>query len=308
MKIRSHKFQYLFVAVMSVIMLYGLSSCGASRSASSRSIRAQETGKNDGLGGSGKKTSPDKGVNTTPTPAHIDFAAMSLSAPAEKLLREAETWIGTPYVYGGNGRQGIDCSGFVLQVFRNSVGISLPRTSREQYRFCTEIDKTQLQPGDLVFFTIRGGSTVGHVGIYIGDGNMIHASSSRGVIISSLSTNYNVVNYYGSGRVEKFFAMTGSDKGSRNNREATEAVKTKKTSAMQAGKTLKPAADLVNESASKPPVASVEQSADAVRQAIAMRLSKLVNTTPTASGATPVTVASSEDTEDPDSGLEDFFD
>lgn len=139
-------------------------------------------------------------------PQKIDMSEIKSEA-TERLLKEAQSWLGTSYRYGGNDRSGVDCSGFVTQVFNKALGIALPRTSRQQQEYCTDIKQSELQPGDLVFFTVRGGQNVGHVGIYVGQGNMIHSSSSRGVIISSLNNNYYRTNYFSSGRVEPYYAM-----------------------------------------------------------------------------------------------------
>lgn len=139
-------------------------------------------------------------------PQKIDMSQIKSEA-TERLLKEAQSWLGTSYRYGGNDRSGVDCSGFVTQVFDKALGIALPRTSYQQQEYCTDIKQSELQPGDLVFFTVRGGQNVGHVGIYVGQGNMIHSSSSRGVIISSLDNNYYRTNYFSSGRVEPYYAM-----------------------------------------------------------------------------------------------------
>ncbi len=129
------------------------------------------------------------------------------SPSTNALLSEARTWLGTRYRYGGNDKSGVDCSGFVLQVYGKALGIKLPRTSVQQHKYCARIDKAQLQPGDLVFFTVRGGSSIGHVGIYMGNSRMIHASSSQGVIVSSLDDTYYRRNYHSSGRVAAFYLM-----------------------------------------------------------------------------------------------------
>ena len=116
----------------------------------------------------------------------ISVGEVSAHPVTTSLLKEADSWIGTPYAWGGNDRNGVDCSGFVTQVFLRSLDISLPRTSQQQMEFCRPVDQKDLLPGDLVFFTVRGGDRVGHVGIYIGNGQMVHACSSKGVVIKPL--------------------------------------------------------------------------------------------------------------------------
>lgn len=126
------------------------------------------------------------------------------SGDERKLVAEAYTWLGTRYRYGGEDRNGVDCSGLTMQVYKSAWGIKLPRTSSEQQRFCHLINKDRLQVGDLVFFATSGDkSKVSHVGIYIGDGRMIHSSASRGVIISGINENYFVKHYHSSGYVDR---------------------------------------------------------------------------------------------------------
>lgn len=106
-----------------------------------------------------------------------------------------------PYVYGAVGPNSFDCSGFTYQIFKNELGIDINRVSREQYNNGIEISRENLLPGDLVFFT-SGGSSIGHVGIYIGDGNMIHASSGANkVVVSSLSSTWYNTRYVGARRL-----------------------------------------------------------------------------------------------------------
>lgn len=155
----------------------------------------------------------------------------SLDAVTRALLDEADSWRGTPYLWGGNTREGVDCSGFVLQVFKASAGIPLPRVSGQQYEYCQPIDKGKLEPGDLVFFaTSSKHNGVSHVGIYIGNGFMIHSSSSKGVIVSDLNSNYYSSHYYGGGRVERFYAMAGKDKGKKRSVKDTKSKKPKQPS------------------------------------------------------------------------------
>lgn len=175
-------------------MLMAVTSCGTSRRAVSGSHASTH--------------------RPAPAPKHIDFSTPHV-ATVNTLLREADTWIGTSYAFGGNDRSGVDCSGFVTQVYSRALDIRLPRTSWQQYEYCTPLTRDQLQEGDLVFFTVRGGSSIGHVGIYIGNDQMIHASSSKGVIISSLSLPYYTTNYYGAGRIDRYYAMVDRDRSLR---------------------------------------------------------------------------------------------
>ncbi|KMV33810.1 NlpC/P60 family protein [Franconibacter pulveris] len=99
-------------------------------------------------------------------------------------------WRGTPYRYGGMGRGGVDCSGFVMLTFRDKFELQLPRETRQQAKIGTEIDKDDLLPGDLVFFKTGSGQNGLHVGIYDTDNQFIHASTSQGVIRSSLDNVY----------------------------------------------------------------------------------------------------------------------
>lgn len=117
-----------------------------------------------------------------------------------KLITSSKKWLGTPYQYGGTSPSGVDCSGFVVNVY-NDLGYKLPRTSSEQYQFARKVTSTQKNVGDLVFF--RRGSDIGHVGIYVGSNKMIHASTSKGVIIQDLDNEYLQRTFAGFGRVKK---------------------------------------------------------------------------------------------------------
>lgn len=94
------------------------------------------------------------------------------------LIQHALTYLGIPYVWGGASRAGTDCSGFVKQVF-NRFGVALPRTAREQALVGAPVSTDQLAPGDRLYFRFKGGA-IDHTGIYMGNGNFVHSSSSRG--------------------------------------------------------------------------------------------------------------------------------
>ena len=102
----------------------------------------------------------------------------------EKAVAIAMKYLGNPYVYGGTSlTNGTDCSGFTQGVMK-LMGINIPRTSKAQSKFGTLVPRSQLQKGDLLFFG-ESASSIFHVGLYIGDGKMIHASTpSTGIIIS----------------------------------------------------------------------------------------------------------------------------
>ena len=124
----------------------------------------------------------------------------SYNSKASAIIATAKRYIGVPYVWGGSTPSGFDCSGLVQYVFKQH-GITLNRTTKTQYQQGTYVSKSSLQPGDLVFFQNTYTTGISHVGIYMGNGEFIHASSSKGVTISSLSNSYWASRYYGARRV-----------------------------------------------------------------------------------------------------------
>lgn len=126
-----------------------------------------------------------------------------LEAPVRTaLLLDAMGFIGTPYVRGGNSADtGLDCSGFVKVVFEQAEGINLPRSAHEQARATKTIDRSELKPGDLVFFnTLR--RAFSHVGIYLGEGRFIHSPRTGAQVrVESMNTSYWKTRFNGARRV-----------------------------------------------------------------------------------------------------------
>lgn len=121
------------------------------------------------------------------------------------IVEESLTWIGTPYKYGCS-EKGIatDCSGLVIRVFDEVAAIKLPRQSLKQAEFCDDLEEREIEPGDLVFFaTGRDKTRVSHVGVMIDRERFIHASSSKGVVISNMQTPYYRRTFIKYGRVPR---------------------------------------------------------------------------------------------------------
>jgi cell wall-associated NlpC family hydrolase len=126
----------------------------------------------------------------------------SVSAKAQPLLK-AFSMIGTPYRFGSNNpEKGVDCSGFVKHVYKESADISLPRSARDMSKEGEKVAKEALEPGDLVFFNTRKRPN-SHVGIYAGNGEFVHASSTRSkqVTVSRLDQKYWASRFNGARRV-----------------------------------------------------------------------------------------------------------
>ena len=111
-------------------------------------------------------------------------------------------WLGTPYRFGGTSRRAIDCSAFVLTMYKNAGNIRLPRTARAQFASVgIKVSRDELQFGDIIFFHTRRYAYASHVGIYLGDNLFAHASSKYGVTISSLESRYYSKRFIGGRRI-----------------------------------------------------------------------------------------------------------
>ncbi len=148
------------------------------------------------LSSSGPSPSRSYLSNTTPV-----TEKQNNDSNENELVKTAAKYLGTPYKYGGQSPGGFDCSGFVRYVFLQH-DIELPRTAAGQASVGVHVDKSDLLPGDLVFFTCYSKS-IDHSGIYVGGGRFIHSSSPRsgGVIYSSLSEGFYAKTYYGARRI-----------------------------------------------------------------------------------------------------------
>lgn len=117
-----------------------------------------------------------------------------------KMMREISKMMGVSYKLGGMDDEGIDCSAYTMNVYKNAMGKQIPRNSAEQYKVGEEVEYDDLKFGDLVFFNTTGESA-SHVGIYLGDDLFAHASVSLGVTISSIESFYYKKRYEGARRI-----------------------------------------------------------------------------------------------------------
>lgn len=152
---------------------------------------------------------PEKVTRVDNTPAEqggdpiANYASPGDDAVGDMLL-QAISLMGVAYRFGGsNPSTGLDCSGFIQYVFKKSLKVNLPRTAAEMARVGRSIDRSELQPGDLVFFNTRGFS-YSHVGIYLGNGKFIHSPrTGRSIEVAQLNQSYWVSHYNGARRVSR---------------------------------------------------------------------------------------------------------
>lgn len=163
-----------------------LFSCGSSKR--HKKHKKKKKAKTEIVRKGGKtENAPLKDPKSSPT------QAPKLDSKADKVLQTAKSYIGTPYRYGGTSREGMDCSGLVVTSFR-AAGMELPRTSKEQSQKGKPVDRKDVIPGDLVFFSRSFNKEVSHAGIVVesgpGQARFIHASTSKGVRIDDLNGEY----------------------------------------------------------------------------------------------------------------------
>ena len=141
-----------------------------------------------------------KAIGTVPTGSTSLSSSVTSSysgtATGAQILSKAQSYLGTPYVYGGASPSGFDCSGFVYYVY-STFGISVGRTPAAQASAGTQVDKASLQVGDIVLFAGTGGSGITHAGIYAGNGQFIHSPNSRSTVsYSDLTSGYWSEHFY----------------------------------------------------------------------------------------------------------------
>ncbi|MBX7093797.1 MAG: C40 family peptidase [Flavobacteriales bacterium] len=136
---------------------------------------------------------PNNGKTTAVSSSLLEKYAVQLGVDKKSLVfpelyAYIDGWIGVPYKYGGNTKEGVDCSGFVNAVYKDVFKTVLKRSATEIIGQCKEINKSELKESDLVFFDISGKNS--HIGIYLQNNRFVHASTSKGVMISDLTQSY----------------------------------------------------------------------------------------------------------------------
>jgi lipoprotein Spr len=143
------------------------------------------------------------------SPVHFFYSRYGLnpdSAQTPQLYYDVYSWIGTHYHYGGHSRSGIDCSGFVAEMYRSVYCIIIAGGAKSLYTQVDTVSKKDLKEGDILFFKIRKGQ-VSHVGIYLGNNKFAHASVHGGVMIDDLDKPYYKKYFLCGGRLKKPVTM-----------------------------------------------------------------------------------------------------
>ena len=172
--------------------------------ASSKSPKFFRGGKSTGVTPSASALNGTSGSSSSSASSSSSSASTSTgTAAGNKIVAKAKQYLGVPYKWGGSDPSGFDCSGFVYYVLR-SQGINVSRTQTAMYAEGTPVSKSNLQPGDVVFFQNTYKAGLSHVGIYVGGGQFIHAPSSGKVVsYANLYTDYYIAHYYGAVRYTK---------------------------------------------------------------------------------------------------------
>lgn len=175
------------------MLCFYLSGCGISKRATATESPEERSTPQD------ESAVQAKSKETPPAAMDISSSYENITSIQKQLKNAHQKWKGTPYRYGGENSNGIDCSAFTQQVFHDFFGLDLPRHTRSQLQEGTSIRRRSIKTGDLIFFKTGRGSL--HVGISVGDGDFLHASVSSGVMISNIGDRYWATRYLGARRV-----------------------------------------------------------------------------------------------------------
>lgn len=194
------------VALLLAAMV-AFSGCSSTRKGG---VAARQTQKKTGKSGKSGGVVEDGRVEKPSSKGSLSKACAKLGVSASKVKCEqlylvSAEWLGTKYKYGGMSSAGVDCSGLTNIIVKKVYGKSLNRSSADIYSGnVTKISKSSIKEGDLVFFRTDGkkSKTPNHVGVYLNDDKFIHASTSKGVVVSSMTQQYYVTNYIGAGRLK----------------------------------------------------------------------------------------------------------
>jgi cell wall-associated NlpC family hydrolase len=135
----------------------------------------------------------------------------------QEIMNVIMDWLGTPYLFGGNSSKQIDCSAFTQRIYLNAAGLLLPRTARTQIDVGRPVTRDELEFGDLIFFHTYSYKFPSHVGIYLGDGLFVHASSRYGVVVSELVGEYYRSHFIGGRRLTVHDILRYGNNGDKKN-------------------------------------------------------------------------------------------
>lgn len=185
--------QKLFLFVVFGILSIYLTGCGISK----RTVVQEQQEE-----ASAPQNNPDIETDSEqqiPMAMAVSSKVENITSIDKQLQNAFQQWEGTPYRYGGESSNGIDCSAFTQQVFRDFFGKEIPRNTRSQLQEGQGIRRKSIKKGDLIFF--KTGRRSLHVGISMGKGDFLHASVSSGVMVSNIAEHYWAVRYLGARRV-----------------------------------------------------------------------------------------------------------
>ncbi len=181
---RSHKYRHLIIGLISLVLI----GCASQPRFRSEPVENKRS----------KARLEEETQNTEEIQSTQEEGRSSIDL--NKMGNIIESYMGTPYKPGGEVKEGMDCSGLVVVVYRQYAGFKLPHDTQKLFKLVKRIDKENLSYGDLVFFS-DGWFGVSHVGIYLGGGKFVHATQELGVIVSSLNEDYYQKRYVGARRV-----------------------------------------------------------------------------------------------------------